>query len=144
MFSVGYELICYIHFILILIPRKLKYLGGSIYMTRSKPRPSEYMSESISDSGISSTKLTLLKTLSTPITTRQTSLKICGRHVPFKIAAPSQQESPHVCKYSKAHTVQELACVFLVPFVNDFVTNPCKQQAQVIQNHVNEYVRTIS
>jgi hypothetical protein len=32
---------------------------------------------------------------------------------------------------------------FQIPFVYDYVTNLCRQQAEVIQNHVNENVCNI-
>jgi hypothetical protein len=31
---------------------------------------------------------------------------------------------------------------FKIPYVNDYINNLCRQQAEVIQNHDNENVRT--
>jgi hypothetical protein len=32
---------------------------------------------------------------------------------------------------------------FQIPYVYDYITKPCRQQAKVIQNHENENVRSI-
>jgi hypothetical protein len=36
-----------------------------------------------------------------------------------------------------------LKLAFQIPFVYDYITKLCRQQAEVIQNHNNENVRTI-
>ena len=38
---------------------------------------------------------------------------------------------------------RELHVVFRIPYVYDFITKICRQQAEVIRNHDNENVRTI-
>jgi hypothetical protein len=39
--------------------------------------------------------------------------------------------------------VRELHVAFEIPYVYDFITKLCRQQAEVIQNHVNPNVRNI-
>jgi hypothetical protein len=39
--------------------------------------------------------------------------------------------------------VRDLHLAFQIPFVYDYVTKLCRQQAEVIQNHDNENVRSI-
>jgi hypothetical protein len=39
--------------------------------------------------------------------------------------------------------VRELHVAFDIPYVYDFITKLCRQQAEVIQNHVNPNVRNI-
>jgi hypothetical protein len=39
--------------------------------------------------------------------------------------------------------VRELYVAFKIPYVYDFITKLCTQQAEVIQNHVNPHVRNI-
>jgi hypothetical protein len=39
-------------------------------------------------------------------------------------------------------SVRDLHLAFQIPFVYDYITKLCRQQAEVIQNHDNENVRT--
>jgi hypothetical protein len=39
--------------------------------------------------------------------------------------------------------VRDLKMAMNVPYVHDYITTLCRQQAEVIQNHDNEYVRGI-
>jgi hypothetical protein len=39
--------------------------------------------------------------------------------------------------------VRDLHVAFRIPYVYDFIAEPCKQQAEVIQNYENENVRNI-
>jgi hypothetical protein len=39
--------------------------------------------------------------------------------------------------------IRELHVAFKIPYVYDFITKLCRQQAEVIQNHVNPNVRNI-
>jgi hypothetical protein len=41
------------------------------------------------------------------------------------------------------HTGPRNADGFNLPYLYDYVTKLCRQQAEVIQNHENEYVRSI-
>jgi hypothetical protein len=50
--------------------------------------------------------------------------------------APAKQGSPHHWKISKVHTASNL------PHVYGYITKLCRQQAEVIQNHENEHVRS--
>jgi hypothetical protein len=67
---------------------------------------------------------------------RLSRLGISGRHLPLKIIAHTKQGSAHHWKFSKTHTGQRIVHDFQ-PFVL------CRQQAEVIQNHVNADVRNI-
>jgi hypothetical protein len=66
-------------------------------------------------------------------------LGICGRHLSLKIAAPAKS-SPHHGKFSK---VRYFHTAFNLPYIYDFITKLCRQQAEVTRNHENEYVRSI-
>jgi hypothetical protein len=70
-------------------------------------------------------------------------LGISGRHLPLKIAAPAKQGSPHRWIFFKVHSGPRFATAFDLPYVYDYVTKLCKQQAEIIQNHENEHVRSI-
>jgi hypothetical protein len=39
--------------------------------------------------------------------------------------------------------VRDLHVAFNLPYVYDYVTKLCRQQAKVIQNHENEHIRSI-
>jgi hypothetical protein len=54
-----------------------------------------------------------------------------------EISAPTKQVSLHHWKFSKVHTA------FKLPYIYDYITKLCRQQAEVIQNHENEHVRGI-
>jgi hypothetical protein len=43
----------------------------------------------------------------------------------------------------KRITVRDLHIAFNLPCVYDYITKLCKQQAEAIQNHENEHVRSI-
>jgi hypothetical protein len=45
--------------------------------------------------------------------------------------------------YPKHTPVRDLHMDFQIPFVYDYITKLCKQQAEVIQNYANENVRNI-
>jgi hypothetical protein len=40
-------------------------------------------------------------------------------------------------------SVRELHKAFIIPYIYDFITKLCRQQAEVIQNHENANVRNI-
>jgi hypothetical protein len=46
-------------------------------------------------------------------------------------------------KYPRPTPVRDLHMAFKIPFVYDYITQLCRQQAEVIQNHDNENVRNI-
>jgi hypothetical protein len=61
-------------------------------------------------------------------------LKISGRHLPLKLAAPAKQGSSHHWKFSMVHTGLRFAHGFQ-PFVCIRLYNKlCRQQAEFIQN----------
>jgi hypothetical protein len=45
--------------------------------------------------------------------------------------------------YPRRTPVRHLYLAFQIPFVYDYITKLCRQQAEVIHNHDNENVRTI-
>jgi hypothetical protein len=45
--------------------------------------------------------------------------------------------------YPRRTPIHELHLAFHIPFVYDYITQLCRQQAEVIQNHDNENVRII-
>jgi hypothetical protein len=47
-----------------------------------------------------------------------------------------------ICNYSRRTRVRDLHLALQIPFVYDYITKLCRQQAEVIQNHDNENVRT--
>jgi hypothetical protein len=46
-------------------------------------------------------------------------------------------------KYPRLTPVRDLHLAFHIPYVHDYITKLCRQQAVVIQNHCNENVRNI-
>jgi hypothetical protein len=58
-------------------------------------------------------------------------------------AEPPKQVSPHHRQVSKAHTGKRMHMAFKLPYIYDYTTTLCRQQAQVIQNHDNVIVRNI-
>jgi hypothetical protein len=48
-----------------------------------------------------------------------------------------------ICNYPRRTPVRDLHLAFQIPFVYDYITKLCRQQAEVIQHHYNENVRTI-
>jgi hypothetical protein len=45
--------------------------------------------------------------------------------------------------YPRSTPVRDLHLAFQISFIYDYITKLCRQQAEVIQNHDNENVRTI-
>jgi hypothetical protein len=45
--------------------------------------------------------------------------------------------------YPRRTPTRDLHLAFQIPFAYDYITKLCRQQAEVIQNHDNENVRTI-
>jgi hypothetical protein len=46
-------------------------------------------------------------------------------------------------KLPKSTPIRELHMAFKIPYVYDYITKLCRQEAEVIQNHDNENVRNI-
>jgi hypothetical protein len=67
-------------------------------------------------------------------------LKVCDRHPSFEIAAPAKQGCLHYWQFPRRTTICELLVVSKIPYVYDFITKVCRQEAVVIQNHDNEHV----
>jgi hypothetical protein len=66
------------------------------------------------------------------------SLGICSRYPFVEIAAPAKQGNFPWCTL-----VHELHKAFSIPYIYNYITKLCRQQAEVIQNHVNAIVRNI-
>jgi hypothetical protein len=64
-------------------------------------------------------------------------------HVRLKIAAPVKQGSPHHWKFSKMHTGPRFAHDFQPSVSIRLNKKLSRQQAEAIQNHENEHVRSI-
>jgi hypothetical protein len=47
-------------------------------------------------------------------------------------------------KLQRRTPVRDLHVAFQIPYVYDYITKTCRQQAEVIQNHENENVRYIA
>jgi hypothetical protein len=45
--------------------------------------------------------------------------------------------------FPKRTSVRDMHTAFHIPYVYDYITKLCRQQAEVIQNHENEYVHYI-
>jgi hypothetical protein len=45
--------------------------------------------------------------------------------------------------FPRRTTVRDLHVAFEIPFVYDYITKLCRQQAEVIENHDNENIRNI-
>jgi hypothetical protein len=45
--------------------------------------------------------------------------------------------------FPRCTLVRDLRTAFNLPYVYDYITKSCRQQAEVIQNHENEHVRGI-
>jgi hypothetical protein len=56
---------------------------------------------------------------------------------------PKKEGSPRHRKFSKVHTGPRFALGFQTSIRKDYITKLCRQQAEVIQNYENEYVRSI-
>jgi hypothetical protein len=55
-----------------------------------------------------------------------------------------QNKVLHIIGNFPRHTpVRELHMAFKIPYVYDYITKLCRQQAEVIQNYDNENVRNI-
>jgi hypothetical protein len=48
-----------------------------------------------------------------------------------------------IVNYPRDTPVRDLQLAFQIPFVYDYITILCRQQAEVIQNHYNKNVRNI-
>jgi hypothetical protein len=45
--------------------------------------------------------------------------------------------------FSWSTSVRDMHMAFQIPYVYDYITKSCRQQAEVIQNHENENIRYI-
>jgi hypothetical protein len=70
-------------------------------------------------------------------------LGICRRHPPLEIAASTKQGFRTTGNFAKCTPGRDLHTAFNLPYVYDYITELCRQQAEVMQNHENDYVRGI-
>jgi hypothetical protein len=69
-------------------------------------------------------------------------LGINDRHLPLKIAVPTKLDSPHHWKFPRSTPIRDLHTAFNRPYEYDLTTKLCRQEADFIQNHENEHVRS--
>jgi hypothetical protein len=68
---------------------------------------------------------------------------IRGGQPSFEIAASAKQSSPHLCNLTRRTPTSDLHMAFEIPYLYDFVTRICREQAAVILNHENVNFRNI-
>jgi hypothetical protein len=61
----------------------------------------------------------------------------------FKLQLLQNKVLRNIGNYPRRTPVRDLHLAFQIPFVYDYITNFCRQEAEVIHNHENESVRTI-
>jgi hypothetical protein len=65
------------------------------------------------------------------------------RILPLKIAARAKQVLHTTGNSPWCTPVHDLCMAFNLPYVYDYITKLCRQQAEVVKNHENEHVRSI-
>jgi hypothetical protein len=71
-------------------------------------------------------------------------LEVCGRQPSTEIAAPAKEKVLRTIGNFARHTpVRDLHMAFKLPYLYDYITKLCRQQAEVIRNHENASVRNI-
>jgi hypothetical protein len=58
-------------------------------------------------------------------------------------SVPSDATKTSISNFPKRTSVRDMHKAFHMPYVYDYITQLCRQQAEVIQNHENENVRYI-
>jgi hypothetical protein len=61
----------------------------------------------------------------------------------LKLQRPQNKAHRNIGTFPKFISVRDLHTVFNLPYVYDFITKLCRQQAEAIQNHENEHVLSI-
>jgi hypothetical protein len=62
---------------------------------------------------------------------------------PMKLQRLQNKVLRTIGNYPRSAPVSDLHLDFKIPLVYDYITDLCRQQAEVIQNHDNENIRTI-
>jgi hypothetical protein len=70
-------------------------------------------------------------------------LRVSSRQQSIKIAAFAEQSFRTIRNFPRRVPVRDLHMAFKLPYINDYITKLCRQQAEVIQNHENANVRNI-
>jgi hypothetical protein len=68
---------------------------------------------------------------------------ICGRMSLLKLQRLQNKILHTIGNFLKRTSVRDMHKSFHMPYVYDYITKSCSQQAEVIQNHENENVRYI-
>jgi hypothetical protein len=62
---------------------------------------------------------------------------------PLKLQRLQNRVLRTIGNFPRRTSVRDLHVAFKIPYVYDFITKLCRQQAEIIQNHENENVRYI-
>jgi hypothetical protein len=61
----------------------------------------------------------------------------------LKLQHPQNEVLRTIRNFPRFTPVRDLHTAFNIPYVYDYITNLCRQEAEVIQNHENEHIRSI-
>jgi hypothetical protein len=93
---------------------------------------------------ISRIKVTLYKALIRSVMTSAcTACELAADTYLLKLQHMQNKVLRNIRNFSRYTSVCDLHTVFNLPYVHNYITKLCKQQAEVIQNHENEHVRGI-
>jgi hypothetical protein len=70
-------------------------------------------------------------------------LGISGTHLSLKIAGHAKKILRTFGNFVGCTPVRDLHTVFNFPYVYDYITKLCRQQAEILQNHENDHIRDI-
>jgi hypothetical protein len=70
-------------------------------------------------------------------------LGISGRHLPLKLQCLQSKVLRITGNLPKRTPIRDTHTVFNLPYVYDYITKLCRQQAEVMQIYENEHVRGI-
>jgi hypothetical protein len=89
-------------------------------------------------------KLTLHKALIRPVMTYASpAWEFAADTHPLKLQRLQNKVLRTIGKLPRRTPIRELHLAFQIPYVYDYITKLCRQQAEVIKNHDNENVRSI-
>jgi hypothetical protein len=69
--------------------------------------------------------------------------ELAADNYPLKLQRVQSKVLRIIGNFPRCTPVRDLHSAFRLPFVYDYITKLCRQQAEVIQNHVNELVLRI-
>jgi hypothetical protein len=70
-------------------------------------------------------------------------LGINGKHYHLKLQRMQNKVLRTIENFPRCTPVGDLHTAFNLPYVYDYITELCRQQAEAIQNHENDHVRSI-